>query len=98
MVGRLINEEVNIQYRVMLIRAPHKPPVCIFYDEDREKALHEMNKYVRAHGFSFTESEGTFTLRTVDLVKETLTGEELDRKHYHELFDHLDRRREDGET
>jgi len=93
-------EENNIVYDVLLVSQHYKPIVgyagpekyiCIFYDEDREKAISEMNKYVKRHGF--VTPDGQFSVKDVVLRKRTYTGEEISRMSYIEIFDGLDRRR-----
>lgn len=90
----------NIVYDVLLVSQQYKPVVgyvgpekyiCIFYDEDREKALAEMNKYVKRYGFVTPDRK--YTVKDVVLRKRTYTGEEISRIPYIEIFDGLDRRR-----
>lgn len=66
-----------IEYSVMLERHPgsSRPDVCIFRDEDRDKALSEMHKYVKKNGFTIYDKDGRFTIADVVLVeKEPIVG------------------------
>ena len=86
-----------IEYSVMLKRFPGstRPDVCIFRDEDREKAISEMAKYAKQNGFSIYDRDGHFTIATISLVeKEPIVGAPvISEMKYHELFDHLGNRR-----
>lgn len=57
----------------------------IFYDEDRNKALKEMQKYVDSHGF--TTPDKKYTIENVVLRKRESTGEVISITPYCELFD-----------
>lgn len=87
-----------VEYSVILKRfqGSSRPDVCIFRDEDREKAIREMARYARENGFTVKDRDGTFTIATIQLVeKEPIAGApEISRKSWHELFDHLGNRRE----
>lgn len=87
-----------IEYHVILKRYPGsiKQNVCIFRDEDREKALREMAKYSNKYGFAVKDPDGWHTIDTIQLIaKEPITGAPvISCQAYHELFDHLGRRRE----
>lgn len=87
-----------IEYSVILKRFPGsgRPDVCIFRDEDREKALKAMRDYDRANGFSIHDADGHFTIATIQLVeKEPIVGSPvLSVKSYHELFDHMGNRKD----
>ncbi|MEG1459724.1 MAG: hypothetical protein RSJ40_10515 [Acetivibrio sp.] len=50
-------------YDVILVRNCSRPDVCVFYDEDREKAIKEMGKYVEKHGFPLMIKMGLFLFR-----------------------------------
>jgi hypothetical protein len=66
-----------IEYSVILERHPgsSRPDVCIFRDEDRDKALLEMHKYVKKNGFTIYDKDGRFTIADVVLVeKEPIVG------------------------
>ena len=86
-----------IEYSVVLKRFPGstRPDVCIFRDEDREKAIREMAKYDKKYGFSIQDHDGRFTIATIMLVeKEPIAGSPvISVMKYHELFDHLGNRR-----
>lgn len=86
-----------IEYSVMLKRFPgsSRPDVCIFRDEDREKALAEMHRYGTKEGFTVQDRDGRFTIETIQLVEqEPVVGAPvLSVKSWHELFDHLGNRR-----
>lgn len=80
---------MTVIYDVILKR--HRPSsqsdVCIFYDEDREKAIKEMHRYVKTNGFSIKEKEGTFSIADIVLRERVSTGKVISEKPYHELFD-----------
>ncbi len=86
-----------VEYAVMLERykGSTRPDVCIFRDEDREKAIREMRKYCVMYGFSVQDQDGRFTIANIALVeKEPIAGAPIISKmSYSELFDELDRRR-----
>jgi len=88
-----------VEYSVILKRFPgsSRPDVCIFRDEDREKAIREMKKYVDRNGFSIYDSDGHFTIASVHLVaKEPIVGAPvLSEIAYHDLFDYLGNRKPD---
>ena len=50
----------GVRYKVVLKRhrPSVRPDVCVFYDEDRKKTLKEMQKYVKAHGFTTDDKDG----------------------------------------
>ena len=90
----------NIIYDVLLVEQSYKPVVgyvgpekytCIFYDEDREKALKEINKYVKQYGFVTPDRK--YTIKDVVLRERTCTGDVISITPYIEIFDGLDRRR-----
>lgn len=84
----------TIIYDVLLKQYEHYEPVigytgepkytCIFYDEDKKKALKEMQKYVKRQGF--TTPDRQFTVADVVLRKRTATGEVISITPYHKLF------------
>lgn len=80
-----------IEYSVILKRFPGstRPDVCIFRDEDREKAIREMLKYDKKNGFSIYDSDGHFTIANIVLVeKEPIVGKPvLSVTPFCELFD-----------
>lgn len=59
--------------------------ICVFYDEDRKKALAEMRKYVKNRGFA--TPDGKFTVADVVLREREATGEEIRITPYCKLFD-----------
>lgn len=69
-----------------------RPNVCVFYDEDREKAIEEMQKYCKAHGFTVFEKDGRFTIADIVLRERKPTGEIISETSYRELFDALGKR------
>ena len=77
------------RWKVMLKRhrPSVRPDVCVFYDEDRDIALKEMQKYVKANGFLITEKDGCFSIADVLLVQCRPTGEIIDATPYCMLFD-----------
>ena len=84
---------MTVIYDVLLKQQNYKPVTgyygepkytCIFYDEDRSKALKEMQKYVKGHGF--TTPDKKFTVADVVLRERESTGEEISITSYHELF------------
>lgn len=85
-----------IQYAVVLKRYENssRPDVIVYRDEDREKAISEMQKYVKANGFTVHDKDGIFTIKTITLeAKEPIAGSPiLSVMPYHELFDHLGNR------
>ena len=88
-----------VEYSVVLKRfeGSSRPDVIVFRDEDREKAISEMRKYVVQNGFTVYDNDGRFTIKTIILEeKEPIAGSPvLSSIPYHKLFDHLDRRIKD---
>lgn len=86
-----------VEYSVMLKRfeGSSRPDVCIFRNEDRGKAIKAMRDYDRKYGFTVQDSDGRFTIATIELVeKEPIFGAPvLSVMKYHELFDHLGNRK-----
>jgi len=86
-----------IEYSVVLKRFPGsaKPDVCIFRDEDKEKAIKAMADYDRKYGFSIQDSDGRYTIAGIHLVeKKPVVGEPiLHEWEYLDIFDYLGRRR-----
>lgn len=81
-------------YDVLLSQQDYEPVIghfgepkymCLFYDEDRNKALKEMRKYVKEHGF--TAPDGKFAVADVVLRERKPTGEEISITPYYKLFD-----------
>lgn len=84
----------TIIYDVLLKQQKYEPVIgytgepkyiCIFYDEDKKKALKEMQKYVKRQGF--TTPDRQFTVADVVLRKRAATGNVISITSYHELFD-----------
>ena len=66
-----------IEYSMMLRRyaGSSRPDVCVFRDEDREKAVREMGRYVDKYGFSVQDHDGRYTIADVTLLaKEPVAG------------------------
>ena len=80
-----------VEYSVILKRFPgsSKPDLCIFQDEDREKAIQAMKKYVDNEGFTAYDPDGRFTIQGVHLIeKEPIVGKPvISDLAYHEIFD-----------
>ena len=66
--------------------------ITMFYDEDRETVIREMQKYDKANGFTYTERGKRFSCANLVLTEETPTGEILNETTYREIFDHLGNR------
>lgn len=85
-----------VQYSVILKRyeGSPRPDVVVFRDEDRERAISEMRKYVQKNGFSVDDRDGRFTIKTVVLEeKEPVAGAPvLSSIPYYKLFDPNGRR------
>ena len=84
---------MSIIYDVLLKQRNYKPVtghygepkyICMFYDEDRNKALKEMQKYVKGHGFTTPDKKST--IEDVVLRERRSTGEEISITSYHKLF------------
>lgn len=84
---------MSIIYDVLLKEQSYEPVVgyygkpkyiCIFYDEDRKKALKEMQKYVKSHGFSTPDKK--YSIADVVLRELDATGAEISITPYHKLF------------
>lgn len=82
-----------IIYDVLLKQQHYKPVtgyygepkyICIFYDEDRKKALKEMQKYVKQNGFVTPDKKQT----VADVVsrEREATGKTISIIPYHKLF------------
>lgn len=84
-------ESTKETYRWKVILKRHRPSarpdVCVFFDEDRNIALKEMQKYVKSNGFSITEKDGRFSIADALLVQCRLTGEIISTTPYCKLFD-----------
>lgn len=88
-----------IEYEVILKRGPRssRPDVCIFRDEDREKAINEMLKYTNKYGFTVLDKDGRYTIANVELVeREPIVGAPvISRKSWIEIFDETGARRKE---
>lgn len=66
-----------VEYAVILKRhrGSTRPDVCLFRDEDKNKALKEMRRYCQKNGFSIHEKDGWFTIADIVLEeKEPIVG------------------------
>lgn len=84
----------TIIYDVILEQQKYKPVTgyygepkytCIFYDEDKKKALKEMQKYVKRQGF--TTPDRKYTVADIVLRKRTAIGKVISITPYRKLFD-----------
>ena len=84
---------MTIIYDVLLEQQRYKPVtgyygdpkyICIFYDEDRNRALKEMQKYVKINGFVTPDKQ--YTVSDVVLRERKATGEVISITPYHKLF------------
>ena len=85
---------MTIIYDVLLEQQNYKPItgyygeakyICIFYDEDRKKALKEMQRYVKRNGFVTPDKQ--YTVADVVLREREATGKVVSITPYHKLFD-----------
>ena len=81
--------EILFRWKVMLKRhrPSARPDVCIFYDDDRNLALKEMQKYVKKNGFTIYDKDGRFSIADVLLVQCRLNGEVISTTPYCKPFD-----------
>lgn len=86
-----------IEYSVILKRhkGSTRPNVEIFRDENRERAIKEMDKYCKANGFTVQDRDGRFTVADIVLIeKEPIFGSPvLSETPYIAIFDECGRRR-----
>ena len=84
---------MTVIYDVLLNQQSYKPVtgyygepkyICIYYDEDRKKALKEMQKYVKQNGFVTPDKK--FTVADVVLREREATGREISITPYCKLF------------
>ena len=62
-----------IEYYVILRRRARD--VCVFRDEDKQKAVAFMRDYVKRNGFTIVEKDGRFTVSDVVLsVRESIVN------------------------
>lgn len=85
---------MTVIYDVLLKQQDYEPVIgyigepkytCIFYDEDRRKALKEMQKYRKKNGF--VTPDGQYSVTDIVLREREGTGEVLSITPYHKLFD-----------
>ena len=80
-----------VEYSVILKRykGSARPDVCVFRDEDRNKALREMQKYRQKNGFSVHDKDGWFTIADIVLIEqEPIAGAPIiSETPYRELFE-----------
>ena len=80
-----------VEYSVILNRfeGSNRPDVCVFRDENREKAIKAMRDYDAKNGFSIHDADGHFTIANILLVeKEPIVGAPVLRvTPYCDLFD-----------
>ena len=84
---------MTIVYDVLLKQQHYKPVtgyygepkyICVFYGEDRKKALKEMQKYVKQNGFVTPDKKQT--VADVVLREREATGKVISIIPYHKLF------------
>lgn len=84
---------MTLIYDVLLEQRHYKPVtgyfgelkyICVFYDEDKKKALKEMQKYVKKNGFVTPDKK--YTVADVVLREREATGEVISITPYHKLF------------
>ena len=63
-----------------------KPNSCIFYDEYRDIAINEMEKYVKKNGFTIADGKNIFTIADVVLRERESTGKVITETPYREIF------------
>lgn len=68
------------------------PDTVLFYDEDKELVIREMEKYRKKHGFTIAEAKGTFTIADLILRERKPTGEVIKDTPYREIFNVYDER------
>ena len=83
----------TIIYDVLLKQRSYKPVTgyfgepkytCIFYDDDRKKALEAMRRYVKTYGFVTPDMKST--VEDVVLREREATGKEISITPYCKLF------------
>lgn len=76
-------------YDVILKRhnGSSRTDVCVFYDEDKELVIKEMDKYRKKNGFTVFEQGKRFTIADIILRERKLTGEVISETSYCKLFD-----------
>lgn len=58
--------------------------ICVFYDEDKKKALKEMQRYVKKNGFVTPDKK--YAVADVVLREREATGKVISITPYHKLF------------
>lgn len=61
--------------------------ITMFYDEDKELVIKEMDRYCKTNGFSYTDRGKCFSCADLVLTEETPTGQILSVTPYREIFD-----------
>lgn len=80
------------RFKVEKHEPTENPYIIMFYDEDRETVIWEMQRYCKANGFSYIERGKCFSCADLVLTEETPAGEILSETPYREIFDHLGNR------
>lgn len=84
---------MTLIYDVLLEQLHYKPVtgyfgepkyICVFYDEDKKKALKEMQRYVKKNGFVTPDKK--YTVADVVLREREATGKVISITPYHKLF------------
>lgn len=78
---------MTIIYDVVVKRHHTGNTVCLFYDEDREKAIDYMEKYRKRNGFSIEEKGKRYSIADLILREREATGKVISETPYHKLFD-----------
>lgn len=80
------------RFKIKKHEPKENPYIIMFYDEDMEAVIREMQRYCKANGFSYNERGKCFSCADLVLTEETTTGEILSETPYCEIFDHLGNR------
>ena len=84
---------MTLIYDVLLEQQHYKPVtgyfgelkyICVFYDEDKKKALKEMQRYVKKNGFVTPDKK--YTVADVVLREREATGKVISITPYYKLF------------
>lgn len=84
---------MTLIYDVLLEQLHYKPVtgyfgepkyICVFYDEDKKKALKEMQRYVKKNGFVTPDKK--YTVADVVLREREATGKVISITPYYKLF------------
>ena len=70
-----------------------KTSIVIYYDDNKEKAISEMKKYVDKNGFSYKTDKGTFSVADVILRERESTGKTIKETSYCEIFNTITKER-----